>query len=199
MMKTLFKYVLLAVLLIVGAGLLWHWMRSSTRLQLGVTQKSTQRTRIERMQDIGEWEFLTISDEELVDTTAVVNHLWPLPDGEKRLVRIYTGTLRLGFDLKNDVMPGWARETGDSIDVTLPAIRLLDERFIDEAATHALIEDGRWTYREREKLTAKAQRQMRERCLTPENIRHAEQNALNQVEQTLRALGYRRVSVHFAL
>ncbi len=198
MKKTLLGYVWLTILMVVAVGVLWLWVRGNTSLQVGGSKVTASRTRVERLQEIGEWEFLTISEEELVDTTAVVNHLWPLPDGKKQLVRIYSGTLRLGFDLQNDVAPGWASEHGDSIDVTLPAIRLLDERFVDEAATRALIEEGRWTYREREKLTDKARRQMRRRCFSPQNIRRAEQNAVSQVELTLRALGYRHVNVHFA-
>ena len=44
---------------------------------------------IESIKDIGEWEFLSINDEELVDT---IRHGF---FGDDQLVRIYYGTLRL--------------------------------------------------------------------------------------------------------
>ncbi len=59
---------------------------------VGQTQLSP--TQIRTIENIGQWEFLSISDEELIDTT---RHGF---FGDDKLVRIYYGTLRLGIDMK---------------------------------------------------------------------------------------------------
>ena len=73
---------------------------------------------IQRIKAIGEWEFLSISDEELVDT--VRKGLFK----DDQLVRIYYGTLRLGVNLQH-VKDGWIKTQGDSVSVTLPMARFL--------------------------------------------------------------------------
>ena len=55
---------------------------------------------IRSIEQIGEWSFLEINDEELVDT---VRHGFFSDD---KLVRIYYGTLRLGINLK-EAHEGW--------------------------------------------------------------------------------------------
>ena len=52
-------------------------------------------SQIRSIQRIGRWEFLAISDEELVDTLRPRTF-----QKDDRLVRIYHGTLRLGVDLQ---------------------------------------------------------------------------------------------------
>lgn len=59
-------------------------------------------TQIRAIEDIGEWEFLSVSDEELIDTVA---HGF---FGDSELVRIYYGTLRLGINL-HEATPGWIK------------------------------------------------------------------------------------------
>lgn len=70
-------------------------------------------TMVERVSAIGQWEFLSISDEELVDT---VRHGFL---GDDELVRIYYGTLRLGIDM-GKLGAGWAKAEGDSLVCVLP-------------------------------------------------------------------------------
>jgi len=72
-------------------------------------------TQIESMKTIGEWEFLSIADEELVDT--VRNGFFK----DDELIRIYYGTLRLGIDMK-DAKDGWIKKDKDTIDVLLPPV-----------------------------------------------------------------------------
>lgn len=52
-------------------------------------------TQVESIENIGQWEFLSVSDEELIDT--IRRGLL----GDDQLVRIYYGTLRLGIDMKD--------------------------------------------------------------------------------------------------
>jgi hypothetical protein len=101
------------------------------RSQIGITHTDKidiTPVQIERIRDIGQWEFLAISDEELVDT---VRHGF---FGDDELARIYYGTLRLGIDLQ-ETSEGWIKMDKDTVVVMLPPIKLLDEKFIDEART----------------------------------------------------------------
>lgn len=145
-------------------------------------------TQIRSIERIGEWEFLSVSDEELVDT---VRHGF---FGDDELVRIYYGTIRLGIDLR-DAQEGWIETQGDSIQVLLPPIRLLDEDFIDEAKTRSFFESGSWNAQAREALYQKAYHAMKQRCLTPQNIRSAEDNACAQFFKMLTGMGYENVRV----
>ena len=116
--------------------------------------------------------------------------------GDDELVRIYTGTLRLGIDMA-DVEEDWISTDGDTLRVMLPPVRLLDANFIDEASARSFYESGRWTQADRKALARKARQKMLARCLTPQNIASAEQNAAAQFHQMLRAMGFPYVSIRF--
>ncbi|MBR1469104.1 MAG: DUF4230 domain-containing protein [Prevotella sp.] len=148
-------------------------------------------TIIEQIEAIGQWEFLAVSDEEIVDT---VRHGVFSND---ELVRIYKGTLRLGIDMA-DAAEGWIRADGDTIRVTLPPVKLLDENFLDETATRAFFETGKWTSQDRKKLAEKARRKMKNRCLTAANLSAAEQTGVSQFQQLLTSFGFEYVQVEIA-
>ena len=145
---------------------------------------------IESIKDIGEWEFLAVSDEEIVDT--VRHGLF----GDAQLVRIYYGTLRLGIDL-HKTGKNWIRTSGDSIVVTLPPIRLLDDDFIDETRTRAFLESGKWSHQARAALYQKAKDIMMRRCFTESNIRSAEQNAVTQFHNIMLAMRFNHIKIRF--
>lgn len=147
-------------------------------------------TQIQSMRAIGEWEFLSVSAEELVDTV----RKGLLRDDE--LVRIYYGTLRLGVNMKH-VKQGWIETSGDSVTILLPKIGLLDKDFIDEARTKPFFERGTWKPEDRDALYLKAQRQMLSHCLTQENLQAAEHNAALQMQNMMKTMGYSKVSVTF--
>lgn len=146
---------------------------------------------IRSIERIGEWEFLSIADEEMIDT---VRHRTLGRDD--RLVRIYRGTLRLGVDLSK-CEEGWVQTHGDTITVDLPPVGLLSERFIDEARTRAFYESGTWDARAKEQMYRKAARQMRRRCLTPANIEQARENGREQMTALFRTFGFTTVEVKF--
>ena len=181
--------VLLAIILV-----LW-WLlftEKDNHLSLEVNSDiNVTPEQIQRIKAIGEWEFLSISDEELVDT--VRKGLFK----DDQLVRIYYGTLRLGVNLQH-VKDGWIKTQGDSISVTLPKVGLLDEQFIDEARTKAFYESGKWTPKDREALYHKARRQMKAHCLTPQNLKSAENNADTQFRRMMKAMGYNNITIRFA-
>ncbi|MBR0166930.1 MAG: DUF4230 domain-containing protein [Prevotella sp.] len=182
--------VIAVVLLIVG----FFWLKNLTKNDhidfgpdedIGITP-----TQIQSIKAIGEWEFLSVSAEELVDTT---RRRLIMKD---ELARIYYGTLRLGVDM-HQVNPGWIKASGDSITMTLPAISLLDKDFIDEARTKPFYESGSWTTTDREALYKKAYRMMTQHCLTKENLQAAEANGQEQFTNMLKSMGYKHVKVTF--
>lgn len=122
---------------------------------------------IRSIEQIGEWSFLEINDEELVDT---VRHGFFSDD---KLVRIYYGTLRLGINLK-EAHEGWLAFEGDTLCAVLPPIRLLDNNFIDEARTRSFIESGKWTHQDRKAMYDRAARMMSSAALQEPTIKQPE-------------------------
>lgn len=146
---------------------------------------------VERIKQIGQWEFLSVSDEEIVDT---------MKSGflhDAKLARVYYGELRLGIDLQT-VGDKWITSHGDTLCVVLPPITLLDEKFIDEARTRPFFEEGTWTDQERMLLYNKAYRVMRARCYTDRNRQRAAQRAIEQFTQLFQNMGFEHVQVTIA-
>ena len=162
---------------------------SQTEVTVDVDQNiNITPEQITSIKDIGEWEFLAIANEELVDTT----RKGLLSDDH--LVRIYYGTVRLGINM-HQVEPGWITADGDSVSVTLPRVELLDRDFMDEARTKSFYETGKWSQQDRAALYRKAYRQMLQHCLTKENMETARQNGEAQFRRMLRSMGFEHVSI----
>lgn len=184
--------ILLTILALILAGTL-YWLNKDNTVSVTTEEQTTlSPTQVESIEAIGEWEFLAISNEELVDT---VRHGF---FGDDQLVRIYYGTLRLGINMK-DVKQGWIQANAgkDSIVCTLPPIRLLDNNFIDEARTRSFFEEGKWTGADRQALYDRAYAQMKKRCFTPANIRIAQRNARQQFRDMFKAMGFPNARVEF--
>ena len=145
---------------------------------------------IQAIKAIGQWEFLAVNDEVMVDT--VRKGIF----SDDHLVRIYYGTLRLGIDMHR-VGPQWIEAHGDTISVTLPPVGLLDNDFIDETRTSSFIETGKWSHQDRKLMYNRADAMMRRRCLTRQNYQTAQQNAKTQFENLLRSMGFEYVKVDF--
>ena len=145
---------------------------------------------VQKLKDIGQWEFLSIADEELMDT---VRHGFFSDD---RLSRLYYGTLRLGIDM-GKTSKNWIKTDHDTIKVTLPSVQLLDPNFIDEARTRAVYESGKWSEADKAMLTIRASETMKVQCITPQNIRSAEQNATGQFTNLLHSMGFQYVKISF--
>lgn len=145
-------------------------------------------TMIRSIEQIGEWSFLEINDEELVDT--VRRGIF----SNDELVRIYYGTLRLGINL-NDAKEGWLSMSGDTLVAKLPPVRLLDNDFIDETRTRSFIASGKWSSVDRKEMYDRAVQKMRQRCLTKKNYAAAQLNAKEQFGQMLRSMGFEKTRV----
>lgn len=192
-MKANIRYSLMAIAAI-AVILVVVWLFNSVR-QTEVSVEVDDRInitpeQIESIKAIGEWEFLAIADEEMIDTVRKGFF------SDDHLVRIYYGTVRLGINM-HQVKQGWIETSGDSIAVTLPKIGLLSRDFIDEARTKSFHESGRWKAEDREQLYKRAYQKMLSRCLTPENIESARHNGESQFRQMMQAMGYSHVLIRW--
>lgn len=176
-------------IILVAGIIIGVWLRGGSK---GViTTKSEQQmtdTQIASIQDIGQWELLTITDEEMADTTRT--SFW----GKSSLVRIYYGTLRLGINMKHTTRDdiSWNHDT---LCIALPPIELLDSNFIDEARTRSFYEQGQWTEQDRQALYYQARRKMLNRCITPQAYQSARNNAFDQMQRILLAMGYKKTRI----
>jgi hypothetical protein len=187
---------LIGLLLVVATASvgLWFFHKTEEAMpQVKVTDTTNvivTPAQVKSIRDIGQWEFLSVSTEELADT---IRRGFFTDD---HLVRIYYGTLRLGIDFAT-VGSECFSASGDTLIVNLPDIKLLDEDFIDEARTYSFYESGQWSGRDRDNLYQRARRRMINRTLTEENIRSARQQAESQVVRLLHIMGFENVSVSF--
>ena len=178
------------ILLVLLAGWVYRDIKT-TRLEVGADQQiDITPQQIQSIKEIGEWEFLSISDEEMVDT--IRRGIF----SDDHLVRIYYGTMHLGVNLKQ-VEPGWIVSRSDTIEIILPKITLLDHDFIDEARTKSFYESGSWTAKDREAMLRRAYQMMLRRGLTRQNLQIAEQNGQAQVRQVLQSMGFKQVKIQY--
>lgn len=188
-MKRIFVGCLVA--LAIAAVAYVYWLNKDNGVT-AVEEKHTMLspTQVRSIEAIGQWEFLAIADEELVDTIRKGFFT------DDQLTRIYYGTLRLGIDMQQ-VGQGWIEAQGDTVVCTLPPVVLLDKNFIDEARTRAFFESGRWSNADREALYNRACRQMMQRCLTPANKAQARENGRTQFRHLLQTMGFTHVKVTY--
>ena len=190
-MKWKYKITAIAVAILAIIIMLW-WLKgciSETEISLDVDQSiDITPEQITSIKAIGEWEFLSVSLEELADT--VRKGIFK----DDHLARIYYGTVRLGINM-HQVEPRWIVAEGDSITVTLPQPGLLDKDFIDEARTKSFYESGKWSHQDREKLYQKAYRQMLRHSMTQENLHNARENGEEQFRRMMKTMGFEHVNI----
>ena len=181
------------IIAIVAMVILLTWKCSNSHMEVGADNDKIEYspTQIVSMIDIGQWEFLTIDLEEIADTSAYRRF-----GSDRELVRIYYGRMRLGVDLLK-AKEDWVQMNGDTVSVTLPAVELLDNNFIDEAKTKPFFEIGSWDQKSRDALYYQARRKMLARGLTTANLELARKNAIEQFTTLFRSLGFGHVEIHF--
>ena len=198
LLKPLVSHAMLTVSLTAAAiaviGIATWWLADKNKdnsISIGTNQQiDITPTQIQSIKNIGQWAFLTINDEEMIDTVRTGFF------SDDQLVRIYYGTLQLGIDM-NDTSDEWITRSNDSIVILLPEVRLLDKNFIDEARTRSFMESSKWTSADRHALYRRAQAAMIRRCVTPANLRSAEQQAATQFDELMRAMGFNNVIIRF--
>jgi hypothetical protein len=184
--------VTLLLLTVVAFAAIWLYQGvRQTEVSLGADQRiDLTPQQIQSIKDIGQWEFLSVSDEQLVDTTR--RGIF----SDDHLVRIYYGTMRLGIDMRQ-LETGWIQREGDSLTIILPPIGLLDRDFIDEARTRSFHESGRWTAQDREALLKRAYQRMLQHGMTNQNIESARQNGEALFRQMMRSMGFEHVHIQW--
>lgn len=198
LLKPLVSHAMLTVSLTAAAiaviGIATWWLADKNKdnsISIGTNQQiDITPTQIQSIKNIGQWAFLTINDEEMIDTVRTGFF------SDDQLVRIYYGTLQLGIDM-NDTSDEWITRSNDSIVILLPEVRLLDKNFIDEARTRSFMESGKWTSADRHALYRRAQAAMIRRCVTTANLRSAEQQAATQFDELMRSMGFNNVIIRF--
>ena len=189
----------------------WWWIFAVTAIviaityiYIGIKENSPIHLEVERntridltpeqilsVRDIGQWEFLTINTEELVE--------WQRSRTltTDRLTRIYQGTLRLGIDMSK-ASDDWFTSLPDSTaQLILPHAALLDNNFIDEARSRSFYEKGYIPPEARDQLYAQARKKMMQRCLTPQNLQTTERNARNEFTRIFKSFGFKTVTIQF--
>lgn len=146
---------------------------------------------IVHLRSIGQWEFLSVESEELVER----HHTGLMSDRD--LICIYRGTLRIGVDLRK-LPEDWVEVKGRNAIVHLPQPSLLDENFLDESRTTVFMEQGLFRAKEREAMIAEAKNKMKQRALSTDNLSIARKNAESQFQKLFHAMGYEDVIVEFA-
>ena len=168
------------------------WLNRDNTIKIGNSNDDIEISdaQITSIRNIGEWEFMSINDEEIVDT--IRRGFF----GDDQLARIYYGTVRLGINL-HEASEDWLTIDKDTIIAKVPKIKVLDEDFIDEARTRAFYAEGKWSAADYKALYKQAYRKMRERCLTPSNIKSAQNNGDIQIANLLHSIGYEHVKIEW--
>lgn len=140
---------------------------------------------VTEVKKIGKWEFLSIKIEELVDTTKGVLF-------KDKLSAIYYGTLRYGIDCSK-AESDWFTQSGDTVFVSLPEVSLLDDYFLDEAATTTVFASGSFTSDDRRDMRERAINRMLEKSEKMKYRETAQENAKEQITIFLQQLGIKDI------
>ena len=189
LLDSLILRIVFLVLFVIGVIALVIYFNRDNHVEVKANEKiDITPQQIRSIEQIGQWEFLSVSDEELVDT---------IERGfirDKELVRIYYGTMRLGINVQS-AEPGWISNNNDTIVVKLPPIQLLDRQFIDEARTRSFFESGSWKPADLEAMYKRAYAKMVARGMSPSNIAIAEDNAKAQFTQLMQTMGFKNIKI----
>lgn len=181
-------FVLLVALIGYGVMVAYRTLTSSNDAVEKPIEQSPEE--IKRLQAIGQWEFLSVEAEELVE-----RHYSGLMS-ERDLVCIYRGTLRIGVDMRK-LPSDWVEMKERSAILHLPQPSLLDENFLDESRTTVFFEQGVFRPEERDAMRTEAKDKMKKRAMTAENLSIARRNAEAQFQKLFLAMGYEDVVVEF--
>ena len=181
-------FVLLVALIGYGAMVAYRTLTNSNDAVEKPIEQSPEE--IMRLQAIGQWEFLSVEAEELVE-----RHYSGLMS-ERDLVCIYRGTLRIGVDMRK-LPSDWVEMKERSAILHLPQPSLLDENFLDESRTTVFFEQGVFRPEERDAMRTEAKDKMKKRAMTTENLSIARRNAEAQFQKLFLAMGYEDVVVEF--
>ena len=162
------------IVLVVVAVFLIRRALSDQHIEVSHNQEiSVTPVVMESIRNTGQWVFLEITDEELVDT---VRHGF---FGDDELAR----------------EEEWLSVRGDTLIAKLPPIGLVSDNFLDEARTRSFYESGKWSEEDRAAMAEQAKAKMRQRCLSKANLASAQKNARAQLWTMFSALGFKHIRI----
>ena len=199
MRHTLRFYITAALLCIavgVAAYLALRYVFSSSSLTTE-TEERIERTPavVDSIRSIGQWELASVELSVDVDT---IRKRW-IGLVKDEVKRRYTGRLSVGIDM-TQLQDSCYAVSGDTITVTLPAVRLLDTNFIDESRTRTLIADNEEfadNPQVKKAMLEKARRRLAAQGADSETVAECRQRAAAEVKERFSAIGYSTVVVVF--
>lgn len=188
-------WLLAVAVALVAVAVVWRGCNENPPIRLKTTHSTTidlTPEEVRSVRDIGQWEFLAIATEEMVEWHRHRTF------GNDHLVRIYTGTLRLGIDMEKAGDDWFVSLPDSTARLRLPAVGLLDGNFIDEARTRSFYQKGSVPSDTLETLYARARSAMLRRCLTKQNLQDAESGAREHFTRIFKSFGFKKVEISFS-
>lgn len=199
-MKHALRFYITAALLCIAVGvaayLALRYVLSSSSLTTEAEER-IERTPavVDSIRSIGQWELASVELSVDVDT---IRKRW-IGLVKDEVKRRYTGRLSVGIDM-TQLQDSCYAVSGDTITVTLPAVRLLDTNFIDESRTRTLIADNEEfadNPQVKKAMLEKARRRLAAQGADSETVAECRQRAAAEVKERFSAIGYSTVVVVF--
>ena len=199
MKKTLYIYLVAIVAFLSIAAATYFALRHVTRHdEVAIVQEEQvdeTPALVDSIRAIGEWQLTYLDIETQIDT---VRSRW-LGLVHDKVVRRYYGHVSLGIDMQK-LSADWYYRHGDSISLTLPKVRILDQNFIDESRTKLVEADDDEFEQDpqtKQDMLDRAHRIMLQRASTHEVLSKAERQATNRLTRRFQNIGYKHVEVYF--
>jgi hypothetical protein len=115
------------------------------------------------------------------------------PVSVDRLVLVVKGSVQVGTDMAA-LTDQHVFALGDSVSLHIPAAKILQVT-TNPSGTETFIEEGDWKPEEVNMLKIKAAEQLKQRAIEKGLLKKADIQALQVLQNFLRALGYRKISI----
>jgi len=210
MLKKLYKYIILVVIVLVVIMLFKDkWLNSFTNIfkSKPVIIAETPIL-IKQINELAQMCAITVFDEVVADSVeirrkSIGESLLPdfsgfgnLPITGRRIVIIARGKVIAGTDLKK-IRPEAISVHGDSVSITLPHSEILDA-IVNPSGFETFSELGEWNDREITAVKIKARNKMIGRAMQQEVLKKANERSLMLMENFLRGAGFKKVNIKIA-
>ena len=199
-MKHTLRFYITAALLCIAVGVAAYLALRYVFSYSSLTTEAEERIErtpavVDSIRSIGQWELASVELSVDVDT---IRKRW-IGLVKDEVKRRYTGRLSVGIDM-TQLQDSCYAVSGDTITVTLPAVKLLDTNFIDESRTRTLIADNEEfadNPQVKKAMLEKARRRLAAQGADSETVAECRQRAAAEVKERFSAIGYSTVVVVF--
>lgn len=199
-MKHTLRFYITAALLCIAVGVAAYLALRHVFSSSSLTTEAEERIErtpavVDSIRSIGQWELASVELSVDVDT---IRKRW-IGLVKDEVKRRYTGRLSVGIDM-TQLQDSCYAVSGDTITVTLPAVRLLDTNFIDESRTRTLIADNEEfadNPQVKKAMLEKARRRLAAQGADSKTVAECRQRAAAEVKERFSAIGYSTVVVVF--